>query len=102
MLALVVIVRADVPELLAIEGGLKAQLAPLGSPTQERLTVPVNPNAGVRLTVDAAEEPAAMVPGDKAVADSPNPGGVVFSTTATPFVGVRRMSGRPSPFISAI
>jgi len=53
----VVIVRADVPELLAIEEGLKAQLAALGSPVQESVTVPVNPNVGLTLTVEVAEGP---------------------------------------------
>jgi hypothetical protein len=108
-LAFVVMVRVDVPELLAIEGGLKAQVAPVGSPVQESGSAPSYPKVGVTVTVDVAEEPAVTVPGFKAAADSAKPAGVVLSNTATPltvsvmlvFSGTKTRSGRPSPFISA-
>ena len=54
----VVIVRLEVPELLATEGGLKAQVAPVGSPAQESVTVLLNPNTDVKVTVEVAEAPA--------------------------------------------
>ena len=63
-LALVLIVRAEFPELLAIEGGLNAQLAPLGKPSHESVAVPVKPNVGTTVTVDVAENPAMTVPGN--------------------------------------
>ena len=100
-------VRVDVPELLFIEGGLNAHVAPLGNPVHERATVPLNPKAGATVTVDVAEFPAVRGAGDNAVASTPKPGEVVLSSTAIPVPGdttgaKKTMSGRPSPFMSAI
>ena len=106
-LPVVEIVRADVPELFAIEGGLSAHVAPLGNPVHERATVPLNPKAGDTVTVAVAELPAVTGAGDKALASTPKPGEVVLSITAMPVpgetsVGEKTISGRPSPFMSAI
>jgi len=76
-------VSFDVPEAFGIDGGLKPQLAPLGSPEQESVTVPLNPNVGVTFTVEVAEFPATTVAGDNAVAESSKPGVVVFNAIAT-------------------
>ena len=66
------------------EGGLKLQLAPVGSPAQPSVTVPLNPNVGAIVTVEVAEDPAVTVAGDKAVAERSNPGAVVLSNTPNP------------------
>jgi|SRR5580704_122255 hypothetical protein len=98
-------VRDDVPDAPAMDAGLNWQLAPLGSPTQERVTEPLEPNDELTVTVDVAEPPAVTVAGDRAEAASAKPAGVVFKRTATPTEELstgtgRRISGRPSPFIS--
>jgi hypothetical protein len=103
----VVTVRADVPAPLAMDGGLNAQVAPLGSPVHERATVPLNPKVGDTVMVEVAAFPAVTGAGDNALATTPKPGGVVFIITAIPVPGKesegeKSMSGRPSPFMSAI
>ena len=104
MLELVVMVTFDVPKLLAIDEGLKLQVAPLGSPGQESVTVPVNPNVGFTVTVEVVEKPAITVAGARAEADIAKFGAVVFKRTTTAGkedISLKIRSGRPSPFMSA-
>ena len=76
MLAPVVIVSDDLPELLAMEAGLNAQVTPLGSPAHDSATAPLNPKVGATVTVDLAEFPAVTGLGDNAVARTSKPDGV--------------------------
>jgi len=62
---LVVTVSVEVPELLARDGGLNAQLAPLGKPAHESVTAALNPKVGAAVTIDVAELPAVTGVGDK-------------------------------------
>jgi hypothetical protein len=98
--AATLIVSTDVPELFAIEGGLKAQLEPVGSPAQESVTAVLNPKVGAAVTVEVAEFPAVTVAGDNPLAESSKPGAVLLRSTPNPFAVGKIMSGRPSPFIS--
>jgi hypothetical protein len=110
--AVVVIVSVDVPELLAMDAGLKAQVTPAGNPgAQVSATDWLNPKVGDTFIVEVTELPA--VTGDNALAESANPGGVVLNKTLIPLNspsprvsepvinGRTMMSGSPSPFISA-
>jgi len=102
----VVTVNADVPEALLMVAGLKPQLAPLGKPEQESVTVPLNPKVGATATVEVAAFPATTVEGDKGLAESSKPDEVVLNSTPTPgnpnwAPQGKTMSGRPSPFMSA-
>ena len=81
---MVVIVSVDVFELPLIEAGLNVQLAPLGRPAHERVSVPPNPKIGTAFTVEVAELPAVTGAGVSAVADNSRLGGVVLNTTAIP------------------
>jgi hypothetical protein len=47
---------------------------------QLRFTVPLNPLSGVTVTVDVAEPPAEIVPGERGVAESWNVAVVAEST----------------------
>ena len=49
--------------------GLKEQLAPAGNPEQLKLTVPVKPLLGVRVTVVVVLVPAATLAGFKGAAE---------------------------------
>lgn len=96
-------VKDDVPEAPAIEGGLNWQVAPVGSPTQDSVTEPPKPNVGLTFTVEVVELPDMTVAGDSAEAESVKLGGVVFKRTATPSVPVctgKTISGRPPPLNS--
>ena len=61
VVAEVVRVSADVPEAFGTDDGLNEQLAPLGSPEQERLTVPLKPKSGATVNVNAAFCPTMIV-----------------------------------------
>ena len=82
--AVVAIVKAEVPEAFAIEARLNEQVAPLGSPLQDRVTALLNPKFGIAVTVEVAEFPAVTGDGDKAVANNSNSDEVVFKSTLTP------------------
>lgn len=110
VVSVVVMVRADLPEAFAIDGELNEHVAPIGRPTQDNATLELNPKFERTFMVDVAELPAVTGEGEGLVAYNSKLGGVVLSTTATPDtdpllenVGPgAMMSGRPSPFISAI
>ena len=82
MLAFVVIVSVDVPELLATEGGLNPHVAPLGNPAHESVTMPVNPKAGLTMMGEFAESPAVTGDGETEPARTPKPGAVVLNSAA--------------------
>lgn len=74
VLAVVAIVSVDVPELLAIAAGLKAHVAPVGSPVHESVTELLKPNVGATVTVEVAEFPAVTGAGDKAPVETSGSG----------------------------
>jgi hypothetical protein len=55
------VLDADVADAREIEGGAKPQCALLGSPLQERSTVPLNPEAELAVTFTLLEPPAVTV-----------------------------------------
>lgn len=97
-------VTTDDPALLTIAGGLKPHVAPLGNPEHESVTEPLNPKVGSTVRVEVAELPAVTLPGDKGLAESSKPGGVVLSSTPIPLTALvlqkKTRSGRPSLFMS--
>jgi hypothetical protein len=75
--ATVLTVRTDVPLPFATDAGLNEQVAgreTAGVMLQARLTAPLNPLAGVIVTVEVADEPAATEAGVSAVAAMPKSG----------------------------
>ena len=100
VLDVIVIVKDEIPELLATDGGLKVQVAPVGSPAHEKVTVWLNPKLRITLTVEVAEFPAVVFAGE--LAESSNPGGAMLRSTPAPGPQTKTMSGRPSPFMSTI
>jgi hypothetical protein len=104
VLPIVVTVRVDVPEAPGIDAGLNWQVAPLGNPAQESVTVPVNPRVGLTFTVEVDELPDVTAAGDKGEAERAKLGAVLFKRTARPPASPgtgKRISGRPSPFMSS-
>jgi hypothetical protein len=68
----VLMVRLDIPDPVS-EVGLNKQVAPLGKPEQDSVTMPSNPNNGTLVTVEVGELPATTIEGDKADAVNPKP-----------------------------
>lgn len=98
----VVIVSVDVPDAFDRVEGLNAQVVPVGKPAHESATELLNPNVGVSFTVAVVWFPAVTVAGDNAPVKTSKPGAVLLSITPNPPTEGKSMSGRPSPFISAI
>lgn len=80
----VAIVSVDVPALLAMAVGLNEHEAPLGNPLQDKVTAPLKPKFDSEITVEVAEPPAVTSDGESTLADSSNPGAVVFNSTPAP------------------
>ena len=81
---MVAIVSADVPDALAMLAGLKEQLAPLGSPLHDRVTVLLKPKFDIATIAAFAELPAVTGDGDSALTERSNRDEVVFSSTPNP------------------
>src|SRR5271156_2988776 len=82
--------------------GVNWHAAPVGSPLQANITLPVNPKLRVMLTADVTDVPAATLDGESGVAASANPDGVVFARNATPFpISSKTRSSFESPSMSA-
>ena len=80
----VVIISDDVLEPPGTDAGLNWQLAPLGSPVQERATTPTNPKLRMTVTVDVTLFPATTGVKGNGLAEIPKLGEVLLIITATP------------------
>lgn len=88
--AVVLIDRTELPEPPATDVGLKAAVAPAGSPLTPRPTVPVNPPLGVMVAVYEAPVPACTVceAGDAVMLKSPTIAALTTSETEAVCVNV--------------